>query len=186
VATREPTPLPAAFLAALSDRDELLVSSRAGARTGTVRMGFAVAPPGVVYLLTSAFSRKALRWEQDPWVRLEVPGTELSVEAAVHRVAPDELDMVAQGAILERFGDAGAATPEALRQLLEAGTHTLLRVGGGSPPHPRGMDRLVQEGRVTEPTGDLLDLLDDLGLPEAPRGSSLPSEAQAELRGGER
>jgi hypothetical protein len=124
--------LPAPLLAALADCDEVLVTSRAGAGMGTVRMSFATAPPGVVYLLTSAFSRKALRWDRDPWVRLTVPGSRIVAEAAVHRVAADDLDPAAEAAVLARFPDAGAATPEALRELLETGTHLLFRVEGGS------------------------------------------------------
>ncbi len=128
-------PLPAPLLAALADGEEVLVTSRAGAGMGTVRMSFAIAPPGVVYLLTSAFSRKALRWDRDPWVRLTVPGTRLVAEAAVHRVAAEELDGAAEEAVLARFPDAGAATAEALRELLETGTHLLFRVEG-EPPRP--------------------------------------------------
>ncbi len=128
-------PLPAALLASLQDRDELLVTSRAGSRTVAVRMAFALAPPGVVYLLTSAFSRKALRWEHDPWVRLRVPGTDVFCEASVRRVDAAEIDADAQEAILERFATAGAATAEALRQMLVIGTHRLLRVEG-SAGHP--------------------------------------------------
>jgi prevent-host-death family protein len=54
------------------------------------------------------------------------------------------------------------------------------------PLHPGVLDQLVLEGRATEQTGDLLDLLDTLGLPAAPRGSTLPSVALAELRADER
>ena len=134
--------LPAPLLVALADRDEVLVSSRAGARMGTVRMSFATAPSGVVYLLTSAFSRKALRWDRDPWVRLTVPGSQVAAEAVVQRVAADDLDPAAEEAVLASFPDAGAATPEALRELLETGTHLLFRVAGepadrseGESPH---------------------------------------------------
>jgi len=130
-----PLALPPALLAALRGRDEVLVTSRADGGTGTVRMSFAVAPPGVVYLLTSAFSRKALRWEHDPWVRLRVPGTDVFCEASVRRVDAAEIDADAQEAILERFATAGAATAEALRQMLVIGTHRLLRVEG-SAGHP--------------------------------------------------
>jgi len=72
-------PLPAPLLAALAGREEVLVTSRAGAGMGTVRMSFAIAPPGVVYLLTSAFSRKASRWDRDPWCasRRRAPGSPL-------------------------------------------------------------------------------------------------------------
>jgi hypothetical protein len=133
--------LPAPLLAALADCDEVLVTSRAGAGMGTVRMSFATAPPGVVYLLTSAFSRKALRWDRDPWVRLTVPGCRIVAEAAVHRVAADDLDPSAEAAVLARFPDAGAATPEALRELLETGTHLLFRVEGESPVDASGPAR---------------------------------------------
>ena len=125
-----PRPLPTALLAALDGREEVLVTSRTGTRTGTVTMSFAVAPPGVVHLLTSAFSVKALRWERDPWVRLTVPGTGVAAEGTVHRMTAAEIDPAAEAAILERFGTAGAATPEALRQLLETGTQLLFRVEG--------------------------------------------------------
>ncbi|MGA3183187.1 MAG: type II toxin-antitoxin system prevent-host-death family antitoxin [Candidatus Dormibacteria bacterium] len=54
------------------------------------------------------------------------------------------------------------------------------------PLHPGVLDQLVLEGRATEQTGDLLDLLDTLRLPAAPRGATLPSEALAELRADER
>jgi hypothetical protein len=123
-------PLPAPLLAALAGRDEVLVTSRAGTGMGTVRMSFATAPPGVVYLLTSAFSRKAARWDRDPWVRLTVPDSQVAAEAVAQRVAADDLDSAAEDAVLARFPDAGAATPEALHELLETGTHLLFRVEG--------------------------------------------------------
>jgi prevent-host-death family protein len=50
------------------------------------------------------------------------------------------------------------------------------------PLLPGALEQLVLEGRATEQTGDLLDLLDTLGLPAASRGSTRPSEALAELR----
>jgi len=106
------------------------VSSRAGTRIGTVRMNFALAPPGVLYLLTSAFSRKAERWESDPWVRLRAPGSGETAEGRVRRVSPAELDAAAGEMILERFTAAGAASSEALTEMLEAGTHALFRVEG--------------------------------------------------------
>ncbi len=142
---RPPIPLPTPLLAALRDRDEVSVTSRAGAGMGTVRMSFALAPPGVVYLLTSAFSRKALRWSRDPWVRLTVPGIGVVAEAAVHRVTADELDSAAEAAVLGRFTDAGAATPEALRELLETGTHLLFRVEG-EPAVRAGGEEAPSEG----------------------------------------
>ena len=49
------------------------------------------------------------------------------------------------------------------------------------------LDQLVLEGRATEAMGDLLDLMDELGLPEtAEAGRQLPSQALAELRADER
>jgi prevent-host-death family protein len=54
------------------------------------------------------------------------------------------------------------------------------------PLLPGVLDQLALEGRATEQTGDLLDLLDTLGLPAAPRGSTLPSAALADLRAEER
>ena len=123
-------PLPATFLNALAGRGEIMVSSRTEARTGTVPMGFVVAPPGVVYLLTAAFSRKAQRWESDPWVRLSVPGTDVAVEAEARPVPADGLDAATEALILDGFTAAGAATPEALRQMLGARTHQLFRVEG--------------------------------------------------------
>ena len=143
--------LPAPLLAALADRDEVLVTSRAGAGMGTVRMSFATAPPGVVYLLTSAFSRKAARWDRDPWVRLTVPGSQVAAEAVVQRVAADDLDPAAEEAVLSRFPDAGAATPEALRELLETGTHLLFRVEGESPVRASGPAPQPEFGPETAP-----------------------------------
>ena len=125
-----PAPLPGDLLEALRGVDEVLVSSRAGSRTVTVRMGFALAPPGVLYLLTSAFSRKALRWDVDPWVRISVPGTGVAAEGTARAVSAGEIDAASEAAILDRFIDSGAATAEALRQLLETGAHLLIRVDG--------------------------------------------------------
>jgi hypothetical protein len=123
------SPLPSPFLDALGESDEVLVTSRdpVSGRRGTVPMWFAVGPPGVVYLLTFAFSRKAERWRRDPWVRLTVPGTDVAAEGIVQVVATEELDALAP-LVVDRFDMAGAATPEALRRLVEAGSHVLLRV----------------------------------------------------------
>lgn len=51
-------------------------------------------------------------------------------------------------------------------------------------PLRRGvLDQLVAEGRATEAEGDLLELMDELGLPApAERGKRHPSEALAEMR----
>jgi hypothetical protein len=124
-------PLPAAFLDALGDEDEVLVTSRdlVAGRQGTVPVWFAVGPPGVVYLFTLAFSRKAERWRRDPWVRLTAPSSGASAEGVVRPVGLDELDAVAALAV-ERWDMAGATTPEGLRRLVAEGSHVLLRVEG--------------------------------------------------------
>ncbi|MCL4445603.1 MAG: type II toxin-antitoxin system prevent-host-death family antitoxin [Actinobacteria bacterium] len=54
------------------------------------------------------------------------------------------------------------------------------------PIRPGEMDRLVLEGRASEASGDLLELGVELGLPATTRGLTLPSDALAELRAGER
>jgi antitoxin (DNA-binding transcriptional repressor) of toxin-antitoxin stability system len=55
------------------------------------------------------------------------------------------------------------------------------------PLRPSALDQLVLEGRATEATGDLLDLMDELGLPLPPEpGRRLSSQALAELRADER
>src|SRR5205807_2345555 len=87
-------PLPADFLAALEGEEELLVSSRDRRGTGTVRAWFAVAPPGVVLLLTEAHSVKAQRWRRDPWVGLRVPGSGARAEGAARFVAGPEVEGV--------------------------------------------------------------------------------------------
>ncbi|MGA8016540.1 MAG: hypothetical protein WCB85_11550 [Candidatus Dormiibacterota bacterium] len=121
-----PSPGPG-LLAALGDGDEVLVTSRDDQREVTVRMNFAATVSGEIYLMTGAFSRKALRWERDPWVRLTAPDSGVSTEGAVHRVVAADIPAGAGPAIIDRFASAGAATPEALRQTLETGTHLLFR-----------------------------------------------------------
>jgi hypothetical protein len=124
-------PLPSSLLDALAGEDEVLVTSRdlATGRRGTVPMWFVVGPGGVVYLFTLAYSRKAERWRRDPWVRLTAPGSGVSAEGTVHVVGSGELDDVAPLAV-ERWDMAGATTPEALRRLVDEGSHLLLRVEG--------------------------------------------------------
>ncbi|MBV8528155.1 MAG: type II toxin-antitoxin system prevent-host-death family antitoxin [Candidatus Dormibacteraeota bacterium] len=55
-------------------------------------------------------------------------------------------------------------------------------------PLQRGvLDQLVAEGRASEATGDLLELMDELDLPApAERGKRHPTTALAELRADER
>lgn len=55
------------------------------------------------------------------------------------------------------------------------------------PLRPGTLDQLVLEGRASEADGDLLDLMDELGLPAPPEsGHPAPSEALAALRADER
>jgi hypothetical protein len=122
--------LPAEFLHALADHDEVLVTSREGTSRGTVPMWFIVAPPGVVYLYTFAFSEKARRWRTDPWVRLGVPGTSLSTEGVVHFVEPEEIDDDLGQLIVDRWSMQGAPTFEGLRRTLRDRVHALIRVEG--------------------------------------------------------
>lgn len=121
--------LPARFLERLDGQDELIVSSRDGPLVGSVRMWFTVAPDGVVWLFSSAFSVKARRWRSDPWIRLEVPGSALAAEATVRFVSPDDVDPVA-ALVIARWADWGVTHVEGLRRMLRAGTHVLLRVDG--------------------------------------------------------
>ena len=121
-------PLPPEFLRGLDGEYELLVTSRDSRGEGSVRMWFAVAPSGHVYLLTPAISLKAQRWLDDPWVRLRVLRARISQECLVQLVdsrgAMDDAEL-----LVDRFRLAGAATPEALAWMLESGSHLLLRVG---------------------------------------------------------
>jgi hypothetical protein len=125
--------LPAEFLDALAGHDEVLVTSREGAARGTVPTWFVIAPPGVVYLFSFAFSEKVRRWRMDPWVRLSVPGDPRdSVEGVAHFVGPDEIDDVAS-LIVERWSMQGAPTVEGLRRTLRDRVHALIRVEGPDP-----------------------------------------------------
>jgi len=122
--------LPAAFLAALRDREEVLVTSREPGQQGTVPTWFLVEPGGSLYLFTLAFSRKAQRWRTDPWVRLTVPGTPISAEGHVQFVTPAELGDEAAARIVERWAMQGAPTVEGLRRGLRDGLYALVRVTG--------------------------------------------------------
>jgi hypothetical protein len=126
-------PLPAAFLHRLEGEEELLVSSRDPHGQGRVRMWFALSPAGHLYLLTPAISLKARRWQDDPWVQLTIPEGGGGQEGRLEPVGPE--DAMKYAAIFtERFQMAGAVTPEALRWMLESGSHLLMRVG--LPPAP--------------------------------------------------
>jgi hypothetical protein len=81
----------------------------------------------VVYLFTSAFSVKAVRWRSDPWVRLTVPGTDASLEGVVHVVSEADIDPVAPQ-VVDRWGMWGATTPEGLKRLIRDREYVLLRV----------------------------------------------------------
>src|SRR5216683_1623784 len=54
------------------------------------------------------------------------------------------------------------------------------------PLRPSPLEQLMLEGRVTEAEGNLIDLLDEMGLPADPTGNVPPSAALAELRADER
>jgi hypothetical protein len=124
-------PLPAGFLAALAESDEVLVTSREGAVRGTVPTWFLIdEPAGVVYLFTLAFSLKARRWRNDPWVRLSLPGTRASAEGVAHVVAPEAIDDALAERIVEHWAMQGAPTVEGLRRGLRDGMYVLVRVEG--------------------------------------------------------
>ena len=138
------TPLPADFLEALAKHDEVLVTSREGTTRGTVPTWFVIAPPGVVYLFSFAFSEKARRWRADPWVRLSVPGEPArSVETGASGlflviaiplavVEPADVDDVTAMLIVDRWAMQGAPTVEGLRRTLRDRVHVLVRVEGQS------------------------------------------------------
>jgi hypothetical protein len=127
--------LPSAFLQALAEQDEVLVTSREGSTRGTVPMWFIVAEPGVVYLFSFAFSEKVRRWRSDPWVRLSVPGQPgVSAEGVAHFVEPESLDPRTAGMVVEHWSMQGAPTVEGLRRTLRDQVHALIRVEGVAPP----------------------------------------------------
>ena len=120
---------PDAFLEALAGQDDVLVSSREEGSRGTVPMWFIIAPPGVVYLFTFAFSEKVRRWRQDPWVRLAIPGRrDLSVEGVVRFLSPETIDEELGALIVERWNMQGAPTIEGLRRSVRDRVHALIRV----------------------------------------------------------
>src|SRR6266480_3741210 len=124
-------PLAAEFLEALAAHEEVLVTSREGATFGSVPTWFVIAPPGVVYLFSFAFSEKVRRWRTDPWVRLSTPDdARQSVEGVVHFVGPDELDEAMAHVVVDRWSMQGAPTIEGLRRTLRDRVHALIRVEG--------------------------------------------------------
>jgi hypothetical protein len=123
--------LPAAFLEVLADQDEVLVTSREGDTRGTVPTWFVIAPPGVVYLFTFAFSEKARRFRGDPWVRLATRGRpQASAEGVAHFVPSEELDDATADLIVDRWSMQGAPTVAGLRRTLRDRVHALIRVEG--------------------------------------------------------
>jgi antitoxin (DNA-binding transcriptional repressor) of toxin-antitoxin stability system len=54
------------------------------------------------------------------------------------------------------------------------------------PLRPTAFDQLLLEGRATGASGDLMTLMDELGLPVPSVSSMLPSEALGQLRADER
>ena len=89
-----------------------------------------------------------------------------------------------------------------IRELRQQASSVLKRVLGGEvidvtehghpiarivPFRPGALEQLVLEGRASEGEGDLLDLMQELGLPAAPTpGRKSPARALAELRADER
>ena len=130
--------LPSEFLQALAGHDEVLVTSREKGRRGTVPTWFVIAPPGVVYLFSFAFSEKVRRWRTDPWVRLTVPDSTISVEARVHFVSPEELHDATADLVVDRWNMQGAPTVEGLRRTLRDKVHALVRVDGLGTLHNGG------------------------------------------------
>lgn len=98
-----------------------------------MRTWFVLAPPGVVYLFTQAYSVKAVRWRKDPWVRLAIPGSAEAVEGTVQVVPETEVDAVAP-LIVDRWGMWGATTAEGLKRLIRDREYVLFRVEGSQPP----------------------------------------------------
>jgi hypothetical protein len=119
--------LPSEFLRALAGHDEVLVTSREVGRRGTVPTWFVIAPPGVVYLFSFAFSEKVRRWRADPWVRLAIPNGP-GVEGVVHFVRPEELDDATADLVVERWNMQGAPTVEGLKRTLRDNVHALVRI----------------------------------------------------------
>src|SRR5215469_15238300 len=119
--------LPAEFIEALAGHEEVLVTSREGPTRGTVPTWFVIAPPGVVYLFSFAFSEKVRRWRTDPWIRLAVPGEPgepgVRAEGVAHFVSADELDAETAGLVVERWSMQGAPTVEGLRRTLRDEVH---------------------------------------------------------------
>jgi hypothetical protein len=126
------TPLPDEFLRVLADHEEVLVTSREGTTRGTVPVWFVIAPAGVVYLFGFGFSEKARRWRSDPWVRLRVPGEQVSTEGVAYFVGPEEVDPIAP-LVVDRWAMQGAPTLEGLRRTLRDRVHVLVRVEGQPP-----------------------------------------------------
>lgn len=100
------------------------------------------------------------------------------------------------------YPEATVSSSVGIRELRQQASAVLRRVVAGEvidvtdhghpiarivPLRPGVLDQLVLEGRATDAEGDLLDLMDALGLPAAPEpGHQSPSQALAELRADER
>jgi hypothetical protein len=120
--------LPARFRQALDAADEVVVSSREEGRVRSVRAWFIVSAAGEIYLFNYAFAVRVNRWRTDPWVRLTIPKTSLSLEGRVRFIDPTDLTPAVTDQIVERWGMWGATTPEGLRRMVRDGSHTLVRV----------------------------------------------------------
>src|SRR5207245_3999185 len=94
----------------------------------SVRAWYALAPPWPTSLFNYAFAVRVARWRKDPWVRLTVPGSRVSVEGRVRFINPDELDDTVTELVVDRWGMWGATTAPGLLRMLRVGSHILVRV----------------------------------------------------------
>jgi len=120
--------LPAAFVEALGQSEEVIVTSREDGRERSVRTWYALAPSGTIYLFNYAFAVRVARWRKDPWIRLTVPGSRVSIEGTVRFIQPDELDAAVIELVVDRWGMWGATTPPGRLRMLRVGSHILVRV----------------------------------------------------------
>src|SRR5439155_888884 len=82
-------------------------------------------PSGTIYLFNYAFAVRVARWRKDPWIRLTVPGSRVSVEGTVRFINPDELDANVTELVVDRWGMWGATTAPGLLRMLRVGSHIL-------------------------------------------------------------
>ena len=122
-----------AFLDALRQGEEVIVTSREGGRERSVRAWYVLTPPSTVYLFTESFALRVARWRKDPWVRLTVPSGGPSAEGRVEPVGVEQLTQPLIEQVIERWWMWGATTPEGLRRMLRDRSHVLFRVELSDP-----------------------------------------------------